>query len=108
MKPTWIYCVAEIGSEESGPCKIGISCQVSTRVSSLQAGNWRPIKLLWKREAQNRDHAKLIESQVLSRYRPSIYTKTDEDRLKSEWVGIPPSVAMAWADNILAQLAGPE
>lgn len=104
---TSIYCVSEVGSEKTGPCKIGISSRVYTRVCSLQAGNWRPIRLLWTRDATDRGQAKLIESHILGRLRPSIYTETNDIRLKSEWVSSDPDTILNIVDNLLAQLGEP-
>jgi len=101
-KPYWIYCIVENGSEEIGPCKIGIANNLGKRLSSLQSGNWRPLVLIWKIRVSDRDWAKNVEQYCLGCHRPSVYTPDYRKRLKSEWVETSPYKCLETAMRLLS------
>lgn len=88
--PYWIYCIAEEGEEETGPCKIGIATHLTKRLSSLQGGNRRPLNLIWQIRVRERDIARETEEFCLRALRPSPYSSHVTPRLQSEWLAHPP------------------
>lgn len=91
----YVYCLTEVDSP-NGPCKVGVATNMSKRLSSLQAGNWRALCVMWTVEFADRDHALTAESHILSRLRPSMYGRPGpRRRLKSEWVDASPTEASA-------------
>jgi hypothetical protein len=80
-----VYCVVEAASP-GGPCKVGVATHLSKRMSSLQGGNWRELRLAWVVTLNDRDQALNAESHILSRLRPCIFGNNGRRKLKSEWI----------------------
>lgn len=97
----YIYCIAELGSEEAGPCKVGIATNLGKRLSSLQGGNWRLVVLAWSIRLSDRDEAKEVEQHCLRRLRPNPYSANRKLRLKSEWVSASPRMVLEAAIEYL-------
>lgn len=104
--PYWLYCIAERGCDETGPCKVGIAADLTKRLSALQGGNWRPLELAWTVRVANRDNARHAEDYCLCKFRPDIYVPTGKPRLSSEWVEASPRAVLATALHILEITAG--
>lgn len=96
-----LYCIAESGAEESGPCKVGVATHISKRFSSLQCGNWRPLTVVWQIQVSTRAMALNVESHLLLSFRPSSYGNSGEMRLKSEWISATPMAALQVAVSYL-------
>lgn len=103
MAEGWtVYCVCERGSEEFGPCKVGIAENMSKRLSSLQGGNWRPLAIAWAISVPDREMAYRIEQYCLGFLRPNPYgDKSGRKRLKSEWVDGSPAQVKSHADRVV-------
>lgn len=103
----WLYCITEMGHEETGPCKVGIATRLDTRLSSLQGGNWRQINLVWQVRLCDRLFALTVERWLLGKYRPSIYGPDDKPRLMSEWIEASPNDALKTAVKLIDECHGP-
>lgn len=91
-----VYCIFEDCCEASGPCKIGVTTDMSKRLSSLQGGNYRPLVVAWILKMPTRSVAFDMEAYCLSFLRPNIYGGRSQRRqLKSEWVDGSPTEAIA-------------
>jgi hypothetical protein len=97
-----LYCVAERGSEQTGPCKIGIATHPWSRLSALQGGNFRPLTMVWQVRMAGREQARDVEQWCLMRFRPNCYSVGGvTTRLASEWVDQTPwTVLQAAVDHI--------
>lgn len=93
-----VYCIVESGFEETGPCKLGITKDITKRIYSLQAGNWRELKLIWTVDFPSWQYARQAEEWLLSLFRPNCYDFKRRDRLKSEWVETNPNKALSKAE----------
>lgn len=96
----WVYCAVEAGTEESGPCKIGVAKNYSKRLYGLQTGNWRCLGFAWLLRVADVDVARDVEEHVLRRLRPNPYGD-DSGRLCSEWVLATPGEALELAVELL-------
>lgn len=92
--PFWLYCIVEEGSEDTGPCKIGVATDIKKRLSSLQGGNWRTLNLAWIVRLGDRERALNVENWCLAAFRPSVYVRDDKVRLNSEWIQASPGQAL--------------
>lgn len=99
-QPSFLYCLAEAGCEETGPCKVGVATSLSQRLSSLQGGNWRPIAYVWTIAIKGRRLALDAEQHVLGHLRPNPYSGVENDFM-SEWVRQAPNEAKARAIDYL-------
>lgn len=102
---TYLYCVCEIGTEDTGPCKLGIAQSVSKRLSNLQCGNWRPLTIVWAIKFKGQELAGSMEARCLGNLRPSVYAVDDRKRLCSEWVEASPTKALSVVSRFL-EVAG--
>lgn len=96
-----VYCIAESGSEDVGPCKIGIATHMNKRLSALQGGNFRPLTLVWQIRVSDRNQAKDTEQHCLGRFRPSPYSPKIDCQLESEWVSSAPLIVLSAAVEYL-------
>lgn len=93
--PHWLYCLAEEGSFESGPCKIGVAVDLASRLSGLQTGNWRKVGFVWAFRLISRRDALDAEEHCLGWLRPNPYgDKKPIKQLCSEWVDATPAKAL--------------
>lgn len=102
----WVYCIAEKGREESGPCKVGIAAHVDKRLSSLQGGNWRRLVLCWTVRLSSRELALDAEQHCLLSCRPSDYSDDTRRQLRSEWVDVSPSKAFEAVARMVTAATG--
>lgn len=97
-----LYCLVEEGCKDNGPCKVGVATRMSTRLCSLQGGNWRPLEIAWVSTIKDRDHALEVEQRILIRLRPGIYGHPgSRRRLKSEWIDATPAEAFEAGRQLL-------
>ena len=96
-----VYCLVE-ADQPNGPCKVGVATNLAKRVSSLQGGNWREIVIAWTATLADRNDALNVESHILSRLRPDIFSVSSKRRrLKSEWIDASPAEAALAAQALL-------
>lgn len=98
----YIYCIVEEGCEKTGPCKVGVATNLNARMSSLQGGNWRQLKVAWQSCVRDRKHALEVEFRILVRMRPNMFCHPGpRKRLKSEWVDATPDEAYEAGRDLL-------
>lgn len=79
----FLYCITEVGTEKSGPSKVGVAENVYQRRCNLQTGNWRDLVIVWAVRLPDRVWAESAERICLSRF----------SRVNSEWVqAAPPEI----------------
>jgi hypothetical protein len=91
-RPHWVYVIRE----ENGPVKIGMATEPSWRLSSLQGGNSRKLKLVQAYRTRNKRDSLVIER--------ATQTALSEFWIINEWFDVAPDVAVKELAYQLAQL----
>lgn len=103
-----IYCLVEADAP-NGPCKVGVATNLSKRLSSLQGGNWRELRIAWSVTLDDRGNALNVESHILSRLRPDIFGIMEKRRrLKSEWIDASPDEAARAGQALIDAYSEPD
>jgi hypothetical protein len=96
LKPGRAWCLYIIGEVHEGPCKIGYTQHLSTRICNLQTSNWRELICYAAFELPSQKDAETVEAKVHDAF--------SSDRVRGEWYNISAPDLIVMASTIIEKI----